>query len=48
MDAVEHMAISKPLCARQLSLATVANSSGKEERQKAMGRDPTMVRLVIK
>lgn len=44
MDAVEHMAISEPLCAKQLSLATVANEyPGREEKRIAMGRDPPKV-----
>ena len=44
MDAVESMAISEPLCAKTLSLSTVANDyDSKEERWIALGRDPPTV-----
>jgi ribosomal protein S18 acetylase RimI-like enzyme len=44
MDAVENMAISEPLCAKTLALTTVASVyDGKDERWKALGRDPPKV-----
>jgi hypothetical protein len=44
MDAVESMAISEPLCAKTLALSTVAREyDGKDERWKALGREPPKV-----
>jgi hypothetical protein len=48
MDAVENMAIAEPLCAKTLSLSTVASEyEDKEERWTALGREPPQVGLVM-